>query len=289
MVILDVKRSEKKNEFLYETTVKVGIAELLKELCEVHNLRLKVLRLAMSCKELAKHGPIRPEETRGISDDLSTVTELDVNAYGKPTNPDEHGFRTGCPPPPEVADVLSRTAEEAEAAVDVILVAQKRCLDRQACQTHIDNMRGAVMIAYPAYHRLPVYDPARLELEDREELDGATELQQVLDHTQANLWWAGKELRTDQTLEQYVGRNEKTKIVAKLAPKSQGAPVREPRIDENTHKAMLAHYYKKQEEQKKLQEDEDDSYLDAEWANPKALKSQLIGGGRPIMARPGGR
>lgn len=289
MVVLDVKRSEKKNEFLFETTVKANIGDLLKELCELHNLRLKVLRLAMTCKELAKHGPIRPEETRGISDDLSNVTELDVNAYGTPTNPDEHGFRTGCPPPPEVSDVLRRTAEEAEAAVDVALVAQKRSLDRAACQTQLDNMRGAVMIAYPAYHRLPAYDPARQELEDREELDGASELQNVLDHTQTNLWWAGKELQPDQTLEQYVGRNEKTKIVAKLAPKSAGAPVRESRIDENTHKAMLAHYYKKQEEQKKLQEDEDHSYLDSEWANPKALKSQLIGGGRPIVARPGGR
>merc|ERR550537_1742797 len=145
------------------------------------------------------------------------------------------------------------------------------------------------MISYPGYHRLPVYDPARLELEDREELDGQSEMQNVLDHTNTNFWWAGKELRTDQTLEQYVGRNEKTKLVAKLAPKSSGAPVREPRIDENTHKAMLAHYYKKQEEEKKLRDDEDDSYLDSAWANPKSLKNQLIGNGRPIVARPGGR
>lgn len=40
----------------------------------------------MACKELAKHGPLRPEETRGISEDLSKVTELDVNAYGQPTS-----------------------------------------------------------------------------------------------------------------------------------------------------------------------------------------------------------
>merc|ERR1711967_128564 len=99
----------------------------------------------------------------------------------------------------------------------------------------------------------------------------------------------GKELKSDQTLEQYVGRNEKTKIVAKLAPKSAGAPVREPRIDEATHKAMLSHYYKKQEENKKLQEDDDDSYLDSEWANPKALKGALVGGGRPISWKPGSR
>jgi len=167
MVIVDVKRSEKKNEFLYETTVKIGCGDLLRELCEMHNLRLKVQRIAVTCKELAKHGPIRPEETRGISDDLSKVTELDVNAYGVPTNPDESGYRTGVPPPPEVADVLRRTAEEAEAAVSVELVAQRRTLTRDVCQTQIDNMRGAVMIAYPAYHRLPAYDPTRMELEDK--------------------------------------------------------------------------------------------------------------------------
>jgi len=289
MVILDVKRSEKKNEFLYETTVKIPISDLLKDLCELHNLRLKVLRVAVTCKELAKHGPIRPEETRGISDDLSKVTELDVNAYGQPTNPDEHGYRTGVPPPPEVGDIMLRTAEEAEAAVSVELVAQRRNLDKQTCQMHIDNMRGAVMIAYPAFHRLPTYDPTRQELEDREELDGASELQDVLDHMQTNLWWAGKELQPGEVLEKYVGRNEKTKIVAKLCPKSAGAPAREPRIDENTHKAMLSHYYKKQEEQKKLQADEDDSYLDAEWANPKALKGALVGGGRPVSWKAGGR
>jgi hypothetical protein len=288
MVILDVKRSEKKNEFLYETTVKANVSDVLRELCEVHNLRLKVLRLGVSCKELAKHGPLRPEETRGISDEIGKVSELDPNAYGTPTNPDEHGYRTGCPPPPEVSDVLHRTAEEAEAAVSVALVAQKRCLDAKVCQEHIDNMQGAVMIAYPAYHRLPVYDPVRMELEDKEELDGHSEMQDVLDAFQTNLWWAGKELRLDQTLEQYVGRNEKTKIVAKLAPKSSGAPVREARVDEATHKAMMAHYYKKQEDSKKLQEDDDDSYLDSEWANPKAMKSALVGGGRPIQWRPGG-
>merc|ERR1712125_234989 len=100
----------------------------------------------------------------------------------------------------------------AEAAVSITLVAQKRCIDQKTCQMHIDNLRGAVMIAYPAYHMLPACDPTRMELEDKEELDGQSELQQVLDESQTNLWWAGKELIPDQTLEQYVGNNEKTKI-----------------------------------------------------------------------------
>lgn len=287
MVLLDVKRGEKKNEFLFETTVKANVGDLTRELCDLHNLRLKVLRLAGTCKELAKHGPLRPEETRGISDSTGSVSTLDVNAYGTPTNPDQYGYRTGCPPPPEVAEVLTRTADEAEAAVSHTLVAQKRTITKQMCQVQIDNMRGAVMIAYPAYHKLPVYDPTRQELEDKEELDGHSELQDVLDHLQTNLWWAGKELQGSQTLEQYVGKNEKTKILCKLSPKSSGAPVREPRIDEQTHKAMLAHYYKKQEEDKKLRDNDDDAYLDAQWANPKALKDTLVGGGRPISWKVG--
>ena len=40
------------------------------------------------------------------------------------------------------------------------------------------------------------------------------------------------------------GKNEKTKVVIKLQNKGSGAPVREPRVDEDTHKAMLAYYYK---------------------------------------------
>merc|ERR1712224_986003 len=99
------------------------------------------MRLAVSCKELAKHGPLRPEETRGIGDEIGKVSDLDPNAYGQPTSPDEHGYRTGCPPPPEVAEVLRRTAEEAQAAVSINLVAQRRTLTRQDALAHVENMR----------------------------------------------------------------------------------------------------------------------------------------------------
>lgn len=83
-----------------------------------------------------------------------------------------HSYRTGCPPPGEVGDVLLRTADESEKAVSQQLVAQRKNLKKSVCQDCLDQMRGAVMIAYPAFHKLPAYDPVRMELEDREELDG---------------------------------------------------------------------------------------------------------------------
>lgn len=51
-------------------------------------------------------------------------------------------------------------------------------------------------------------------------------------------------------LSEYIGKNEKTKIVCKFSRKGQGAPVREPLVDKETQNKMLAFYFKKQEEQK---------------------------------------
>ena len=76
--------------------------------------------------------------------------------------------------------------------------------------------------------------------------------QQVLEEETAQLWWAGKELTRTKKLMDYVGRNEKTKIVAKLQRKGQGAPAREPVFSEEEQKKMMAYAYRKQEELKVL-------------------------------------
>lgn len=39
---------------------------------------------------------------------------------------------------------------------------------------------------------------------------------QVIPEKEAQLWWAGKELHRDKKLQDYIGKNEKTKIVVKI-------------------------------------------------------------------------
>ena len=39
---------------------------------------------------------------------------------------------------------------------------------------------------------------------------------QVLDESTVQLWWAGKELQRGKKLQDYIGKNEKTKIICKL-------------------------------------------------------------------------
>jgi hypothetical protein len=96
------------------------------------------------------------------------------------------------------------------------------------------------------------------------------------------MWYAGKELERGKYLCDYIGKNEKTKIVCKFTKKGTGAPMREPLIDKEVHSKMLSFYFKKQEEQKKLETENDDSYLESNWADPKGMKNSLYNGNRDI-------
>ena len=62
MVVCHVKagQGEKADGFLFESTVKATNAELIKELVEVWNLRVRVKMLVNSVRQLAEYGPMKP-------------------------------------------------------------------------------------------------------------------------------------------------------------------------------------------------------------------------------------
>lgn len=101
----------------------------------------------------------------------------------------------------------------------------------------------------------------------------------MLNETTTQLWWAGKELQRGKKLQDFIGKNEKTKLIIKIQKKGQGPPSREPVFSEEQRKQMMAYAYRKQEDLKKLETDEDDSYLNSDWADPQALKRQFHGVG----------
>jgi len=39
---------------------------------------------------------------------------------------------------------------------------------------------------------------------------------EVLDYKNTSIWWASKEMAVEKTLKDYIGKNEKTKIIVKL-------------------------------------------------------------------------
>jgi hypothetical protein len=168
-----------------------------------------------------------------------------------------------------------KTLEDAEAVLSKDLVLGGKVFKMQQIDDALNNVRGAIMIAYPM--NLPEGEPVRDILEGTEDLSGTAASKEVIPEQEASLWWAGKEMLPGKLLSDYVGKNEKSKIIAKISKKGQGAPMREAPMNEEAQKQMMAYYYKKQEQHKKLMENDDDDYVNSPWADPKALKSHFNG------------
>lgn len=286
MVLIHYKKSDQ-NQFLYESTVQIPVENLLKELVELNNLRLKVDRLCVAMEDLATKGPMKPEELRGLQDldeyvkseDLTVINGLKQMPPKTGTREvvDETHHRTGWILDEEIVEEMLEGVRKAKSVIHVDNVANKNSISKALLEEQIEWFRGMTMKAYPAFHGLGHYEPVLLLLENKEEFDHRLHGSDDLEEEKAQLWWAGKELVKGKKLCDYVGKNEKSKIIVKIQHKGAGAPVREPLIDEEAHKKMLSFFHKKQEEQKKLEEDEEDAYLYSAWANPRQLKDQLQG------------
>jgi hypothetical protein len=269
MVVIVLKKSEI-DQFLFECRTTDSNDALIRELVAIHNLREKVSRLAGACEELAAHGVMKPEAEKGLDEVQDAVAAMSLagggggggggsnaaaggggaggagassasrSAYAG-TGPggrgphycaDPIGHRTGNAPPPNLQEVLRRTAADGKALTGREQFASGAALTAAALRERIDNMRGAVAMAYPM--GLPDNDTVRMLLEDAADDGFLHDLMgnDFLEADSASLWWAGKEFFRDQTVGERVGKNEKTKVIARLQKKGGGAPVREPVVSE---------------------------------------------------------
>lgn len=282
MVKLHIKKGDQ-SQFLFETTVEEKVGKLVIELTRIFNGRLKIERLFYELETLAKHGITMPPNMQGLSEDQIEELHLEDKwsktciPQGGETNfcKDPVGRRTGNAPCGKMADLINRTRNEAKSDVSKDLVQADKCLTYKDVQDAIDKMKGCIMIVYPM--GLPPHDPIKMEFENNEDLSGTQASKEIFDESNTSLWWAGKEMAHDKLLKDYIGRNEKTKIVVKLQKKGLGAPQRESAISEDEQKKMMAYYYKRQEELKKLETDGTDAYLNSAWSDPGQLKRQFQG------------
>mmetsp|Transcript_32479 Transcript_32479/g.53713 ORF Transcript_32479/g.53713 Transcript_32479/m.53713 type:complete len:293 (-) Transcript_32479:141-1019(-) len=285
MVLLHVKRSDKET-FLFNIPAQTEVDVALREIVKIQNLRLKIGRLTSAAEGLAEHGPMKPPEQQGLDDDTPLLEDYDEKSgtvaarqakdRGSNFKPDPTERRTGNAPPDDIAAVITRTVDDAKALVSEKQVQMKVPATSKALEDAINNIKGAVMIAFPM--GLPDYDIVRQILEQREVVEGAASMQ-ILEEETTSLWAFNKEMQREKLLSDYVGKNEKTKAVVKLQKKGAGAPQREPVVSEDEQKAMIAFYHKKQQEAEKLELEDDDACLHSKWANPNSLKNAFTGVG----------
>jgi len=175
---------------------------------------------------------------------------------------------------------------EANAVVSKELAANRKLISMEAIEEAMQNVKGAVMMAYPM--GLPEWDPIRQALENDEDLAGQEASKSVLEAESCIMWFAGKSMARDQPLSKYVGRNDKCMVKVKMTKKGSQAPQREAAVDDETKKKMMAFWHKKQQVNKALAEEDEDSYMNSSWANPKNFKNKIHGTGGSVRFRPGG-
>ncbi|XP_062619659.1 cilia- and flagella-associated protein 298-like [Saccostrea cucullata] len=281
MVKLHIKKGDE-SQFLYDTTVEQPIDDLLKDVCAIHNGRLKVQRICAEMEELANHGITLPPNMQGLTEEQVEELKLKdewaekcVPQGGIRENKDPIGRRNGQAPNEKMAEMMKKTAKEAKDMVSKKKVEANVFVTQATVKEALDILRGAVMIVYPM--DLPPHENVRLELENNEDLTGTQASNEVLEEENTSVWFSGKEMLRGKQLKDFIGKNEKTKIVAKIQKRGLGAPGREPVVTEDEQKKMMAYYYKKQEEFKKLEAESEDAYLDSPWADSNQLKRQFHG------------
>ncbi|KAJ3331699.1 hypothetical protein HDU76_002457 [Blyttiomyces sp. JEL0837] len=275
MVILSVKRNDELL-FIYQTPVTTETNVALKEVVTLYNQKLRLKRLVDAVEDIKQHGVMKPESEHGYSvDELESLnlndredpkkgTIQEKNGFRYVHNPDPTGRRNGEAPLPEIVETIQKTIDNAKGLLAKEFPALGKFLTVDMIEEAIRLIDGALKIAYPM--GLPEWEPTIDILKDEEDLTGTAASKEVIALADASMWWAGKEILPNKTLADFLGKNDKTKVIVKLQKKSQGAPVREPAIDEKAQKELMAYYYRKQEEHKIAIMEDDDNNFDSDEA-----------------------
>lgn len=241
----------------------------------------------MLIEELYKHGPLKPEEERGLTEETLNL-DKDIDEKFKPKKTpmpervgdtfveDKNHHRTGWTFNSEFVNKRLGEIAEVKKILSMENVDKKIPVKISDLLDSIDMLRAIVYMHYPKYHGLPQWEPCVCYLESKEDILNIEDTSNdFVNFKTSTLWCAGREYVRDKFLCDYIGKNEKTKIICKFSKKGSGAPLREAPVDSETQKKMLQLYHKKQEEMKKLETNTEDDYLNSQWANPNNMKNSL--------------
>ncbi|XP_068086088.1 cilia- and flagella-associated protein 298 isoform X3 [Anabrus simplex] len=254
MVKLLVKRRDE-NQFLYETTLNTPVKDVLEEILSIFNGRLKVRRICSEMESLAEHGVMLPPNMQGLTEeqweDLKLKDEWGercIPSGGFVFNKDVMGRRNGRQPNEKMRDLIAKAVEEGKHTVSRKQVDAGICVTEKMIANALDVLKGTVMIVYPM--GLPPYDVLRHEFENVEDLSGTQASTEVIEIAEAQLWFCGKQMEINKKLIDYLGKNEKTKVIVKLQKQKEGPPGREAVMSEEERKQLMLHAHRRQEELK---------------------------------------
>ena len=215
-----------------------------------------------------------------LDSDPGVVDFVPSGGFGTSPVEDPSGQRLGMAPNEEMRELIQKTVEEGNKRMEFReeKAKEKICIKWKEVKECLEIIKGTVNIVYPM--GLPEYDPIRMELENREQLEGTQDKKMVLDQTEATLWFANKEMKRENQLWKHLGKNEKTKVIVKISTRSAGQPASESWLtDKEVQKTIAMQNYRRMEELKRLEKEaeRDQASSDHAWADGNKLKKKFQG------------
>mmetsp|Transcript_25712 Transcript_25712/g.43842 ORF Transcript_25712/g.43842 Transcript_25712/m.43842 type:complete len:220 (-) Transcript_25712:12-671(-) len=139
MVVFHIKNGQA-DGFLYEASVQDTNEDLIAGLVGVWNMRIRLTMLVGAVRELAKFGPMKPQEEHGID---SIKEEYEGAAIERSADyaADPSGTRTGNGPGPQLAETLERVCVDAEDALSPELVKRRLAVSMAALEDKLANLK----------------------------------------------------------------------------------------------------------------------------------------------------
>ena len=118
MVVIQIKTSDQ-DSFLYETTCDTSNDQLVREITQVWNLRLRLGQLVGAIREMAKYGPMKHPNKAGL-DEIGETYNNETVERGQYYQPDPTGNRTGNGPGPQLSETIERVAVDTESILNQV-------------------------------------------------------------------------------------------------------------------------------------------------------------------------
>lgn len=94
--------------------------EVIREICKIWNLRIRLAQLTHSIRELAKYGPMKPTDQVGIDEIQEQLNGCKV-VKNEFYQMDPTGIRTGNGIGPQLTETFEIVARDAESILDKVL------------------------------------------------------------------------------------------------------------------------------------------------------------------------
>eukprot|EP00755_Sulcionema_specki_P005154 Sspe_Gene.31968::Locus_15702_Transcript_2_2_Confidence_0.500_Length_1153::g.31968::m.31968 len=272
MVHITMKSTIDRDEWLASATVGVSVDELTSQLTRINNLRVRLGSQRMAMYSLMTEEQHMKEKT---DEDKKRVKDLFDEA-------------TAVMAVDNVTKRVVFTEEEVESLVQKLEAAAREIFPDQCGD--VEGKPSAVDRLWKARDDPDIDEDERLRAWYFLQLiDPEFKARELLDQKTSTLWWAGKELSREKALSDYIGRNEKTKLVCKLTGSGKGCPNREPRMAYDEQRKVREHIIAKREEFKTLEPSELAGHKNVtrrpadfiRFSTPTSDGSNLFGGQRP--------